>query len=192
MREVHVRPHPGHPFPLGATWDGKGVNFALYSEHASGVELCLMDEFGLETTRIPLRERTAFTWHGYLPGIGPGQLYGYRVAGPYEPDKGLRFNPNCLLLDPYAKALDRPEHWDEGLFAYELGAPEQDLKRSEVEQHGAPLSVVTDPQFDWQGDQPPATPFHKSVIYEAHVKGLTMRHPDVPAEHRGKYLGVFP
>jgi isoamylase len=190
MREVHVRPHPGHPFPLGATWDGKGVNFALYSEHASGVELCLMDEFGLETTRIPLRERTAFTWHGYLPGIGPGQLYGYRVAGPYEPDKGLRFNPNCLLLDPYAKALDRPEHWDEGLFAYELGAPEQDLKRSEVEQHGAPLSVVTDPQFDWQGDQPPATPFHKSVIYEAHVKGLTMRHPDVPAEHRGKYLGV--
>ncbi len=182
--------HPGHPFPLGATWDGHGVNFALYSEHATGVELCLIDKFGRESTRIPLRERTAFTWHGYIPDLGPGQLYGFRVSGPYEPAQGMRFNPNCLLLDPYAKALDQPEHWDEGLFGYELGAPEQDLKRNDADQLGVPASVVIDPGFDWQGDVRPTTPFHKSVIYEAHVKGLTMRHPDVPPEQRGNYLGV--
>lgn len=185
-----MRLYPGYPLPLGASWDGQGVNFAVYSELASSVEVCLFDEFGVESARIPLRDRTSFVWHGYVPDVGPGQLYGFRVNGPYEPEKGLRCNANCLLLDPYARALDRPESWDDGMFGYDLKAPEQDLRRAEAEQRGVPLCVVIDSNFDWQEDRVAATPLHKSLIYEAHVTGLTMRHPDVEPAHRGKYLGV--
>jgi glycogen operon protein len=184
-----MRTLPGHSYPLGATWDGAGVNFAIYSEHATGVELCLFDANGDET-RIPLRHRTAFVWHAYLPAIAPGQLYGYRVQGPYDPERGLRFNTNNLLLDPYAKSVHEIESWDDGLFAYELGHPDGDLKRNEQDARGVPLGVVIDPSFDWEGDEPPNVPFHKSVVYETHVRGLTMRHPEVPPPIRGKYAGV--
>ncbi|SEI88780.1 glycogen operon protein [Deinococcus reticulitermitis] len=181
------RLRPGAPYPLGATWDGKGTNFALYSENASAVELCLFDAAG-EETRIPLREYTAFVWHGYLPGVGPGQRYGYRVHGEYAPERGLRFNPNVVLLDPYAKALGGAERFDAGVFGYVLG--EDDAQMQTQEQRGAPLGIVIDPMFNWVGDQKPNVPFHQSVIYEAHVKGLTMTHPDVPEELRGTYAGV--
>ena len=180
---------PGTPAPLGATWDGKGTNFALYSENASGVELCLFDEQGQET-RHPLKEQTAFVWHGYLPGVKPGQRYGYRVHGEYAPDQGLRFNPNVVLLDPYAKALSGTEQFDEGVFAYVPGGDE-DREMQPEDQRGAPLGIVLDPAaYDWQGDRKPNIPFHQSVIYEAHVKGLTMTHPDVPGELRGTYAGM--
>ncbi len=184
-----MRTLPGRSFPLGATWDGRGVNFALYSENATGVELCLIGKNGQET-RIPVRERTGFSWHCYVPSLKPGQMYGYRVSGPYEPARGLRFNPNNLLLDPYAKALDRPEVWGDGLFAYELGNPQADLKRNDADSRGVPRGVVIDPTFDWGDDAPPDIPFHKSVFYEVHVKGATARHPDVPPEIRGKYAGL--
>jgi isoamylase len=184
-----MRPLPGNPYPLGATWNGKGVNFAIYSERAIRIDLCLVDEQGGEV-RIPLRERTAFVWHVYLPGVGPGQRYGYRAHGPYEPERGLRFNSNNLLLDPYAKALVGPEDWDAGVFGYELGSIDEDLKKSEANARGAPLGVVIDPRFDWGDDRPPNRPFHESVIYETHVRGLTMQHPEVPAEQRGKFSGL--
>lgn len=167
---------PGQPSPLGATWDGRGVNFALYSENATGVELCLVDKRG-EETRIPLRERTGFTWHCAVPSLRPGQRYGYRVSGPYEPARGLRFNPNVLLLDPYAKALDRREAWEEGLFAYDVGNSRADLARSEREARGTPRGLVIDPSFDWGDDTPPRTPFHKSIFYEVHVRGATIGYP---------------
>jgi isoamylase len=184
-----MRSFPGNPYPLGATWDGKGVNFAIYSERASKIELCLVDEAGAET-RVPLRERTAFVWHIYLPEVRPGQRYGYRVDGAYDPDRGLRFNPNNLLLDPYAKALDRAERWDAGMFAYEMGTPEEDKKKSESQALGAPLGVVIDQRFDWGDDRHPNTPFHESIIYEAHVRGLTIRNPEVPEAHRGTFSGI--
>jgi isoamylase len=184
-----VRVWPGSPHPLGATWNGEGVNFALFSENATGVELCLVDADARET-RVPLRERTAFVWHGYLPGIGPRQLYGYRVHGAYDPSRGLRFNPNNLLLDPYAKAVDGHESWEEGLFAYELGNPEEDLKMADTNARGVPLGVVVDPTYDWEGDRPPATPFHRSVIYEVHVRGATKTHPEVPEALRGRFAGL--
>ena len=180
---------PGVPYPLGATWDGRGVNFALYSEHASGVELCIFGDDGQET-RIPLRERTAFVWHVYLPGVRPGTHYGYRVKGPYDPEKGLRFNEHVLLLDPYARAVSSHEDWQKGLFAYELGNPDGDLKRSDRESLGAPRGVVIDTTFDWEGDERPGIQLHQMVIYEAHVRGLTMRHPEVPEKFRGKYAGL--
>jgi glycogen operon protein len=181
---------PGNPYPLGATWDGKGVNFALFSEGATGVELCLFDVNRTNERRIPLRERTAFVWHAYVPDIGPGQLYGYRVKGPYDPDQGLRFSEKVLLLDPYAKAVDGHERWDEGLFAYELAHADEDYKMLDGHAVGAPLGVVIDPTFDWGDDRPPNTPFHQSIIYETHVRGITMRHPEVPQEMRGKYSGL--
>jgi glycogen operon protein len=184
-----MRSFPGNPYPLGATWDGKGVNFAIYSERATHIDLCLFDERGNET-KVPLRERTAFVWHVYLPGVGPGQRYGYRADGPYEPEKGLRFNAANLLLDPYAKALDGPENWDKGLFAYELGSPEKDLKKSTADARGVPLGVVIDSRFEWGDDRPPNTPFHESIIYETHVRGLTMRHPGVPEADRGHFAGI--
>ncbi len=184
-----AKTRPGVPYPLGATWDPTGVNFAVYSEHASAIELCLFDDAARET-RIPLRERTAFVWHVYVPGVKPGTRYGYRVSGPYEPEKGLRFNEHVVLLDPYAKAVDGQVQWDKGAFAYELGGPEGDLKRNEAEALGAPRGVVIDPAFDWEGDQRPHVPLHRMVIYEAHVRGLTMRHPEVPENLRGKYAGV--
>ncbi|MDR6220493.1 glycogen debranching protein GlgX [Deinococcus soli (ex Cha et al. 2016)] len=178
---------PGRPYPLGATWDGKGTNFALYSENATGIELCLFDEQGVET-RVPLREQTAFVWHGYLPSVKPGQRYGYRVHGEYAPERGLRFNPNVVLLDPYAKALDGTEQFDRGVFGYVPGG--EDSVMQQEEQRGAPLGIVVDPRFDWGDSQKPDVPFHQSVIYEAHVKGLTMTHPDVPDELRGTYAGI--
>jgi isoamylase len=180
---------PGSPHPLGATYDGRGVNFALYSETATKVELCLFDEQAREA-RLTLRQCTAFVWHGYVSDVRPGQRYGYRVHGPYDPQSGLRFNPEVVLLDPYAKALAAPERWDLGCFAYELGGPEGDLKRSHQPALGAPRGVVIDTQFDWEDDELPRTPLHKTVIYEAHVRGLTMRHPEVPAGLRGTYAGL--
>jgi isoamylase len=180
---------PGSPHMLGATWDGDGVNFALYSERASGVELCLFDEAG-EETRVPMTHQTAFVWHGYAPDVKPGQRYGFRVHGPYEPTRGLRFNPNLVLLDPYAKAVDRTENWDLGCFAYELGAPEGDLRMNGRAALGAPRGVVIDPAFDWEGDRPLRTPLHRTVIYEAHVRGLTRLHPEIPEAMRGNYAAL--
>jgi isoamylase len=180
---------PGSPYPLGATWDGHGVNFAIYSEHAAGIELCLVDSEGREE-RIGLRERDAYVWHCYLPGVGPKQYYGYRVSGEYDPHRGLRFNPNNLLLDPYAKAIDGHESWEKGLFAYELGNPDGDLKMMGNDARGVPLGAVIDPSFDWGDDVRPATPFHRSIIYEVHVRGATIAHPEVPEELRGKFGGL--
>jgi glycogen operon protein len=180
---------PGSPYPLGATWDGTGVNFALYSENATAVDLCIFDEDGGET-RLRLGQRTAFVWHGYVPDLGPGTRYGYRVHGPYDPEVGLRFNPEVVLLDPYARALDGVERWDRGCFAYRLGDPGGDLVASDEPALGAPRAVVVDPSYDWEDDAPPRIPLHRSVIYEAHVRGLTMRHPEVPEALRGTYAGV--
>ena len=180
---------PGNPYPLGATWDGRGVNFSLFSEYATAVELCLIDEAG-EETRIPLKRRTAFVWHCYLAGIGPGQRYAYRVHGPYEPERGLRFNPHVRLIDPYAKALSGLQDWRAGSFAYDPTKGQEDLAMSEAEATGAPLSLIIDPHFDWANDAHPNLPFHDLIIYEAHVRGMTIRHPEVPNELRGTYLGM--
>jgi glycogen operon protein len=184
---------PGKPSPLGATWDGEGVNFALYSENATEVELCLFDsdDPSRETDRIRLREVTAHVWHGRVPGLSAGQLYGFRVGGPYEPERGMRFNPAKLLIDPYARALAGSVGWESPVFGYPLGGEEEDLARDDGDSAaGVPRCVVVDPSFDWSGDRPPATPFHETVIYEAHVKGLTMRHPEVPESQRGTYAGL--
>lgn len=184
---------PGSPVPQGATWDGKGVNFALFSEASQGVELCLFEspDETKETECIPFIERTNGVWHIYVPRLKPGQLYGYRVKGPYEPQKGLRFNPNKLLLDPYAKAIGRETKWADELFGYQLGHSEQDLTFDERDSAGfAPLAMVIDDKFDWSGDQRLSIPWHETVIYEAHVRGLTMLHPDVPNELRGTYSGL--
>ena len=180
---------PGIPHPLGASLDADGVNFALYSENATGVELCLFDDDEHET-RIPIHDRTAFVWHIYVSELRAGTRYGYRVHGPYDPDRGHRFNPNVVLLDPYAKATAGPERWDRGCFGYVLGGPDADLRPVTGDQLGAPRAVVVDPMFDWEGDASPAIPLHRSVIYETHVRGLTMLHPDVPAALRGTYAGV--
>ncbi|MGH7199583.1 MAG: glycogen debranching protein GlgX, partial [Planctomycetaceae bacterium] len=188
-----MRIWPGKPYPLGATWDGKGVNFALYAENAAKVELCLFDSVAdlRESTRIPLPEYTDLVWHGYLPDVSPGQLYGYRVHGPYDPEEGHRFNPHKILLDPYAKSIARRVHWDDALFGYEIGHAEEDLSYDERDSAPyAPLAAVIDSAFTWDVDRPPNTPMNKTVIYEMHVRGFTMRHPEVPEEMRGTYLGV--
>ncbi|MFC4453152.1 glycogen debranching protein GlgX [Deinococcus sonorensis] len=179
---------PGRSYPLGSIWDGQGTNFALYSENARKVTLCLFDEQGRET-QVQMPEQTAFIWHVYLPQIGPGQRYGYRVDGEYAPERGLRFNPQVVLSDPYARALAGTEQFDQGVFGYQMGGNE-DFDPATEPQHGAPLAVVVDNAFDWQGDHRPNIPLHQSVIYEAHVKGLTMLHPDVPEELRGTYAGI--
>jgi isoamylase len=184
---------PGQPYPLGATWDGEGTNFALFSENAEKVELCLFggEDGSEEVSRIPITEHTHEVWHVYLPGIGPGQRYGYRVHGAYDPHTGRRFNPHKLLLDPYAKAIDSTIRWSDSLFAYRIGAPEEDLSFDERDSASAmPKSVVIDPSYDWEGDQPPKTPWHKSVIYELHVKGFTKLHPGVEERLRGTYAGL--
>ncbi|MBX6340832.1 MAG: glycogen debranching protein GlgX [Thermomicrobiaceae bacterium] len=183
---------PGRPFPLGATWDGEGVNFALYSERATSVTLCLFDDpREMERERIPLREVTAHVWHGYLPGVQPGQLYGYRVDGPYEPAAGLRFNPNKLLIDPYARALQGAVDWSAPVFGYRLHDEEMDLSFDERDDAwGVPKGIVVHPYFDWEGDRPPGIPWHRSIIYEVHVKGFTARRPDIPPELRGTYAGM--
>jgi isoamylase len=182
-----VRPWPGTPYPLGATYDGVGTNFTLFSEVADFVELCLFDDDGKETkSRLP--EVDGFVHHGYLLGVGPGQRYGYRVHGPHEPERGLRCNPNKLLIDPYAKAVSHGVDWDESLFDYKFDSPEE---RNEADSAGhVPYSLVVSPFFDWANDRPPKTPYNESVIYEAHVKGMTMHHPEVPERLRGTYAGL--
>ncbi|MFC7848534.1 glycogen debranching protein GlgX [Arthrobacter sp. NPDC057388] len=178
---------PGSAYPLGATFDGMGTNFALFSEVATAVELCLIAGDGTET-RVELLEADGYVWHCYLPQIQPGQKYGYRVHGPYDPSRGQRCNPNKLLLDPYAKAVAGQVHWHPAMFSYNFGDPS-----SRNNQDSAPhtmLGVVINPFFDWAGDRPPRIPYHRSVIYEAHVKGLTELHPEVPKEQRGTFAGV--
>jgi isoamylase len=183
---------PGHPYPLGATWDGQGVNFALFSENADRVELCIFDPSGkTEIERIELRERTDRIWHCYLPYCQLGQLYGYRVHGPYDPENGHRFNPNKLLLDPYAKATVGPLDWSYPHFGYRLGAEEEDLSYDERDNAaGMPKCRVVDTAFTWGEDRPPRTPWDETVIYELHVKGFTKRHPNIPEDLRGTYAGL--
>jgi isoamylase len=183
---------PGHPYPLGATWDGQGVNFALFSENADGVELCLFDPSGKkEIERIELRERTDRSWHCYLPYCRLGQLYGYRVHGPHDPENGHRFNPNKLLLDPYAKATFGLLDWNYPHFGYTIGAEEEDLAYDERDNAGGmPKCRVVDTAFTWGEDRPPRTPWDETVIYELHVKGFTKSHPNIPEELRGTYAGL--
>jgi isoamylase len=182
-----MTPWPGSAYPLGATYDGSGTNFALFSECAEQVELCLFDDDGVET-RARLRERDAFVWHGYLPNIGPGQRYGFRVYGAYAPEQGCRCNPSKLLLDPYAKAVDGAVDWDESCFSYRFDDPEA-FNDDDSAAH-MPKSVVISPFFDWDNDRHPRTPYNETVIYEAHVKGLTMTHPGIPEEIRGTYAAL--
>jgi glycogen operon protein len=179
---------PGQPYPLGATYDGAGTNFSLFSEVAQQVELCLFDNDGTETT-VPLTEVTALCWHGYLPGVGTGQRYGFRVHGPYEPAAGHRCNPAKLLLDPYAKAVEGEVDWNPAVFGYPPGKDDLAIDTRNSAPY-VPKSVVTNPFFDWANDRPPRTPFHESVLYEAHVKGFTIRHPDIDPELRGTYAGL--
>ncbi len=178
---------PGNAYPLGATFDGTGTNFALFSERAERVELCLLAD-DLTETRIELTEVDGYVWHCYLPHIQPGQKYGYRVHGPYDPASGDRFNPNKLLMDPYAKAIQGQIDWDQALFSYDFGDPDSrnDADSAPHTMHG----VVINPFFEWDGDRQLKIPYHESVIYEAHVKGLTELHPEIPEEQRGTYAGV--
>jgi len=185
--------YPGAPFPLGATWDGEGVNFALFSENASAVDLCLFDKntATAKETRIRVKEMDNHIWHVYLPDIKPGQLYGYRVYGDYEPWNGHRFNPNKLLIDPYAKAISGTINWSNALFGYEIGHPEEDLSFNDEDSAPfIPKSVVIDPSFDWENDKLPKIPYHQTIIYEAHVKGFTKLHPEIPEEIRGTYAAI--
>jgi isoamylase len=187
-----MRIWPGTPYPLGATWDGWGTNFALFSEVAERVELCLFDESGdkgaLTETRVELTETDGFVWHGYLPGIAPGQRYGYRVHGPHDPPHGLRCDGSKLLLDPYGKAVEGDVRWDEALFDYQFASP---TKRNTADSAPhMPKNVVINPFFDWGNDRAPQTPYHDTIIYEAHVRGLTLCHPEVPAAQRGTYAGL--
>jgi isoamylase len=185
---------PGRPFPLGAAWDGSGTNFSLFSEHAERVELCLFDEDDNEE-RVEVSERTAFNWHVYLPGIGPGERYGYRVHGPYDPRSGHRFNPAKLLIDPYAKSIEGKVRWNRAnvlpyVPAMDAG-DDSDLEPDDEDSAVAiPKSIVVDDRFDWQGDRRPNTPFDRMVIYETHVKGFTKRHPGVREDLRGTYAGL--
>ena len=196
---------PGRYAPLGATFDGNGVNFAVFSENAKGMDLCLFDADGNETHTIPLREQTMHVWHGYMVGLGPGQRYGFRARGDYDPARGLLFNPKKLLVDPYARAVEGKVDYREPVFAY-VGAPAPGFAGMPKEKtgwqpvagaadvrdsaRGVPKSVVVDDRFDWEGDRHPDVPWADTVLYEAHVKGLTATHPDVPASLRGTYLGL--
>ena len=179
---------PGEPFPLGANYDGRGTNFSLFSEAATRVEVCLFDGGALET-RINLPEVTALCWHGYLPGVTPGQRYGFRVHGPWSPDEGYWCNPNKLLLDPYAKAVDGAWAWHESMFAYHFDNPDGSRNVLDSAPH-MPKSVVVEQSFDWGNDHPPRTPWHKTVVYETHVKGFTKRNPKLPEKIRGTYAGL--
>ena len=178
----------GQPYPLGATLNGEGVNFSLFSETASRVQLCLFDDDDHEF-RVDLPEVTNLCWHGYVPGIKPGQRYGYRVQGPWSPAQGQYCNPNKLLLDPYAKAVDGKWDWNEAMFPYHFGNPEGSKNNLDSAPF-MPKSVVVDDAFDWEGDARPRTPWHKTIVYETHVKGFTMRHPDVRDDLRGTYAGL--
>jgi isoamylase len=183
---------PGKPFPQGATWDGEGVNFALFSEHAEGVELCLFDDRGRrELQRIALREQTDQVWHCYLPEARPGQLYGYRVSGPYQPQHGHRFNPHKLLLDPYAKAIVGSLAWSDAHFGYRIGSQRADLSQDRRNNaSGMPKCQVIDPAFSWGNDRNPRTPWHDTIIYELHVRGFTKLNQQVPPQLRGTYAGL--
>ncbi len=188
-----MRVWPGRGYPLGATWDGEGANFALFSEHATGVDLCLFEQaFGArESAIVPLRERTNGVWHGYLPDVRPGQLYGYRVHGPYAPEEGQRFNAAKLLIDPYAKAISGEVIWHDALFGYVYGDSRADLSRDTRDSAPfAPKSLLIDSSFTWGDDRPPQIPWNQTVIYECHVKGMTKLLPLVPEKLRGTYLGL--
>jgi isoamylase len=191
--QAPIRVWPGKPYPLGATWDGAGVNFALFSEGATKVELCLFDspDDKNETAKITLPECTDMVFHGYLPDLEPGQLYGFRVHGEYKPQEGKRFNPNKVLLDPYAKAIGRDVIWDDSLFGYKVGDPAADLSFDDRDSAAfCPLASVIDTAFTWGDDRHPRTPWHKTLIYEVHPRGFTMQHPGVPEKHRGTFAGV--
>ncbi|MEB2311296.1 MAG: glycogen debranching protein GlgX [Sorangiineae bacterium] len=190
---TELRLWPGSPYPIGATFDGEGVNFAIFSEHATAVELCLFDgdDPSREVARVKLKDRHAGIWHAFLPDARPGQLYGYRVHGPYDPEKGHRFNPNQLLIDPYAKAISGTVSWSDEVFPYVRGSAALDLEASSTDSaRSIPKSVVVDTAFTWGDDRPPQTPWSRTVIYEAHVKAMTARHPGVPERLRGTYLGL--
>lgn len=190
---MQPRVWPGRPNPLGATWDGNGVNFAIFSEHATQVELCLFNDVSdrEESSRIPLKEQTDRIWHAYLPDIRPGQLYGYRVHGPFDPAAGHRFNPKKVLLDPYVRAIGRDIGWSDAMFGHELGHPDEDLRMDQRDNAWcAPLGLVVDSQFRWGTDIRPNTPWHKTLIYEMHVKGFTRLNSLVPEPLRGTYSGL--
>ena len=191
MEDIIV--YPGRPYPLGSMWDGEGVNFAIYADHATAIELCLFDDETdvKESMKLILTERTHHIWHIYLPGIKPGQLYGYRVHGPFRPEEGHRYNPHKLLIDPYAKAISGVIQWHDALFGYVMGSEEADLGMSELDSAPfIPKGVVIDEKYDWEGEEPLDVPYHQSIIYEAHVKGFTMMHPEIPEEIRGTYAGM--
>jgi glycogen operon protein len=188
-----MRVWPGRSYPLGATWDGEGVNFALFSENATAVELCLFEraEDPAESHRIRIAERDQFVWHAYLPDVRPGQLYAYRVHGPTAPAEGHRFNPAMLLLDPYARAISGTIQWSDALFGYAIGDPREDLSINTRDSAPyIPKGVVVETAFSWGDDRPPRIPWNRTVIYECHIRGMTMRHPEVPAHLRGTFLGL--
>lgn len=185
--------YPGEPYPLGATWDGNGVNFALFADNATGVELCLYHSENDNQSEeiIKIENRSHQIWHVYVPNLGPGQLYGFRVSGPYEPENGHRFNPNKLLLDPYAKSIAGTYKWHDALFGYDLQSPKKDLSFNQTDSAPyVPKGVVINPSFDWEDDKPPKHTYQESIIYEAHVKGLTKLHPDIPEEIQGTYAAI--
>ncbi len=192
MDQQYTAIWPGRPYPRGATWDGEGVNFALFSEHAEKVELCIFDSKGRrELQRIVLRERTDEIWHCYLPEARPGLLYGYRVHGPYRPEQGHRFNPNKLLIEPYAKDIKGKVSWSDAHYGYRIGSKNEDLSFDRRDNAaGMPKCMVIDPAFTWGDDRPPRIPWSDTVIYEMHVKGFTMQHPDIPPQLRGTYAGL--
>ena len=189
-----MRVWPGSPYPQGATWDGEGVNFSIFSENAEAVDLCLFEQPDdpFESRRVQMRERTDLIWHCYLPDVRPGQLYGYRVHGPYEPAEGHRFNANKLLIDPYAKSVSGTiEKWSDSMFGYAIGHPDEDLSFDERDSaDDMPKGVVIDPSFTWGEDRKPLTPWNRTVIYECHLRGMTMLHPDIRDEIRGTYLAM--
>ncbi|MCF2446682.1 glycogen debranching protein GlgX [Dyadobacter sp. CY345] len=190
---AEIQTLPGRPYPLGATWTGAGINFAIFSENADGMELCLFqpENESDEYIKIKIEEVTHHIWHVFVPGLKPGQLYGYRAYGPYEPEKGHRFNPNKLLIDPYAKAIDGTIKWDDSVFGYQIGSEVNDLSFSEADSAGfMPKAVVVDTSFDWQGDTTLETPYHNTVIYEVHVKGFTILNEEIPEEIRGTYAAI--
>ena len=190
---TNLNVYPGNPYPLGATWDGHGINFALYADNATDVELCLFatSDDEVESVKIKLVERTHHVWHAYFPELRPGQLYGYRVHGPYDPENGHRFNPSKLLIDPYTKAIAGTIDWNDSLFGYELGNPNEDLSLNETDSSAfLPKCVVVDSAFNWENDKPPKIPYHQTIIYETHVKGFTKLHPDIPEEIRGTYAAL--
>lgn len=192
-KSTKIKVLPGRPYPLGSTYDGKGINFAVFSENAEGIELCLFksQEDTKEYIKIKIEEVTHHIWHAYVPDLKPGQLYGYRAHGKHEPQNGHRFNPHKLLVDPYSKALAGDIIWDKALFGYKMNDPEEDLSFNEDDSAPfIPKSVVIDSRFDWEDEQRPDIPYHDSVIYEAHIRGLTMTHPDIPEEIRGSYASI--